>query len=151
MNTCTDQSFDAERIIVCEVMCPSGNWSSFPPHKHDEERPGETVLEEIYYFEVDGGLHGGGVGYQRIYGSNERPINLLAEVHNGDIVLVPHGWHGPSIASPGYDMYFLNVMAGPGERAWRTCDDPAHAWIRGTWADQALDPRVLLPDLRTEV
>ena len=59
------------------------------------------------------------------------------------MVLVPHGWHGPSIAAPGYDLYYLNVMAGPAaERAWRFCDDPAHAWIRGTWAGQAIDPRL---------
>jgi len=60
-------------------------------------------------------------------------------------VLVPHGWHGPSIAAPGYDLYYLNVMAGPGpERAWRFRDDPAHAWIRATWADQSVDPRLPL-------
>jgi 5-deoxy-glucuronate isomerase len=64
-------------------------------------------------------------------------------VRTGDVVLVPWGWHGPSMAAPGYDMYYLNVMAGPGEeRAWRFCDDPAHAWVRGSWAGQALDPRL---------
>jgi 5-deoxy-glucuronate isomerase len=64
-------------------------------------------------------------------------------VRSGDVVLVPYGWHGPSMAAPGYDMYYLNVMAGPGEeRAWRFCDDPAHAWVRATWTDQAVDPRL---------
>ena len=57
-------------------------------------------------------------------------------------MLVPHGWHGPSMAAPGYDLYYLNVMAGPGERAWRICDDPDHAWVRGTWAGQPVDPRL---------
>jgi len=60
----------------------------------------------------------------------------------GDVVLVPYGYHGPSMAAPGYDMWYLNVMAGPAERAWRFCDDPAHAWVRGTWEGQAVDPRL---------
>jgi 5-deoxy-glucuronate isomerase len=85
-----------------------------------------------------------GIGYQRVYASGpDRQIDVLAEVATGDVVLVPYGWHGPSMAAPGYDMYYLNVMAGPGEeRAWRFCDDPAHAWVRGSWAGQALDPRL---------
>ncbi|MPQ98699.1 5-deoxy-glucuronate isomerase [Modestobacter sp. I12A-02628] len=132
---------DADSIIVCEVLTPAGNWSSWPPHKHDEDRPGqETVLEEVYYFELS---TPGGLGYQRVYGTADRPLDLLAEVRSGDVVLVPHGWHGPSMAAPGYDLYYLNVMAGPGaERAWRICDDPEHTWVRGTWADQQVDPRL---------
>ncbi len=144
MNTCTTDSFEAERIILCEVVTPAGNWSSYPPHKHDEDRPGESVLEEIYYFEVNDDGRGAGMGYQQVYGTPERPIELLAQVGQGDVVLIPHGWHGPTMAAPGYDLYFLNVMAGPGERAWRICDDPAHAWIRDTWTDQVIDPRVFL-------
>ncbi|GGX19446.1 hypothetical protein GCM10010383_56890 [Streptomyces lomondensis] len=101
--------------------------------KHDEARPGEeSELEQVYYFEVSGGENG--FGYQRVYGTAERPIDVLAEVRSGDTVLIPHGWHGPSIAAPGYDLYYLNVMAGPGhEQAWLTCDEPAHGWVRGTW------------------
>ena len=129
---------DADRLIACEVMTPGGNWSSYPPHKHDEERPGESVLEEIYYYEVAGG----GMAYQRVYASDARPIDVLAEVRTGDVVLIPYGWHGPAMATPGYDLYYLNVMAGPGERAWLISDDPAHAWIRGTWPDQPVDPRL---------
>lgn len=131
---------EADKLIACEVLTPGGNWSSFPPHKHDHERPGvESELEEIYYFE----LARPGLAYQRVYGTAERPIDLLAEVGDGDAVLVPHGWHGPSIAAPGVDLYYLNVMAGPGlERAWLICDDPAHTWVRGTWLDQECDPRV---------
>jgi 5-deoxy-glucuronate isomerase len=140
---CMPDTLEADRLMVCEVITPGGNWSSYPPHKHDEEREGESVLEEIYYFEVADGPAQPGVAYQRLYGTPERPIDLLAEVRSGDAVLVPHGWHGPSIASPGYDLYYLNVMAGPGERAWRICDDPALAWIRDTWPDQPVDPRVL--------
>jgi len=131
---------EADRLIACEVLTPGGNWSSFPPHKHDSERPGlESQLEEIYYFE----LARPGLAYHRVYGTEERPIDVLAEVGDGDVVLVPHGWHGPSIAAPGVDLYYLNVMAGPGlERAWLICDDPAHTWVRGTWLDQECDPRV---------
>ncbi|WP_433528330.1 5-deoxy-glucuronate isomerase [Micromonospora sp. CA-263727] len=137
-NFATPGVLDADRLIACEVLTPSGNWSSYPPHKHDQERPGESVLEEIYYFEV----RDDGMAYQRVYGTPERPIEVLAEVRTGDVVLIPHGWHGPSMAVPGYDLYYLNVMAGPGDRAWLICDDPAHAWIRGTWADQPVDPRL---------
>ncbi|CAN7565392.1 5-deoxy-glucuronate isomerase [Terrabacter sp. LjRoot27] len=147
---------DADSVIACEVVTPGGNWSSYPPHKHDEERPGvETELEEIYYFEVapsSGAPEVAGtnpVGYQRVYGTDERPIDVLAEVRSGDVVLVPHGWHGPAMAAPGYDLYYLNVMAGPGQqRAWLICDDPAHGWVRDTWSDQPVDPRLSLGGAR---
>ena len=142
-NFCTPQAFETDRLIACEVLTPAGNWSSYPPHKHDTERAEECVLEEIYYFEIGAGPAAPGVGYHRVYSSDDRPADLLAEVRSGDVVLVPYGWHGPSMAVPGYDMYYLNVMAGPGaERAWLICDDPAHAWIRGTWPAQSPDPRL---------
>lgn len=143
-------TLEAEAIIACEVVTPAGNWSSYPPHKHDEHRDGlESELEEIYYFESQvargGDPRADAVGYQRVYGTDERPIDVLTEVRTGDVVLVPHGWHGPSMAPPGYDLYYLNVMAGPGpERAWLICDDPDHAWVRSTWDDQAVDPRLPL-------
>jgi len=136
-------TFEAQRLIAVEVITPGGNWSSYPPHKHDEDRPGEAVLEEIYYYEIAPGPGGPGLGYQRVYGTPDRPLELLVEVRDRDLVLIPHGWHGPAMAAPGYDMYYLNVMAGPGpERAWRISDDPAHAWVRETWATQAVDPRL---------
>jgi 5-deoxy-glucuronate isomerase len=140
-NVCTPASFPADKMIVVEVLTPAGNWSSYPPHKHDEQRENEVELEEIYYFEVGGT---DGLGYQRVYSSGpDRQIDVCAEVRSGDVVLVPYGYHGPSMAAPGYDLYYLNVMAGPGtERVWRFCDDPVHAWIRATWADQAVDPRL---------
>jgi 5-deoxy-glucuronate isomerase len=142
-NFCTQDAFDADRLLACEVITPAGNWSSYPPHKHDEDRPGESVLEEIYYFEIREGAGGHpGMGYQRVYGTAERPVDVFAEVRSGDVVLIPHGWHGPSMAVPGYDMYYLNVMAGPGERRWLICDDPEHAWIRQTWDGQPADPRL---------
>jgi 5-deoxy-glucuronate isomerase len=134
---------DADRIIVCEVLTPAGNWSSYPPHKHDHDEPGESVLEEIYYFEVGSAPDGTpGFAYQRVYASDDRPIDVLAEVRSGDVVLVPYGWHGPAMAAPGYDLYYLNVMAGPGERIWLVCDDPTHAWVKTTWADTEIDPRL---------
>jgi 5-deoxy-glucuronate isomerase len=129
---------DADRIIVCEVLTPAGNWSSYPPHKHDEQHDDESALEEIYYFEVAGG----GPAYLRVYGTRERPFEELARVGSGDVVLVPHGWHGPAVAVPGHDLYYLNVMAGPGTRAWLIRDDPGHAWIRDTWPGQPVDPRL---------
>lgn len=134
---------DADRLIACEVLTPGGNWSSYPPHKHDELREGETPLEEIYYFEIADGPSGPGIGFQRVYGHQRADIDISTVVRTGDAILIPHGWHGPSIAPPGYDMYYLNVMAGPGpERAWLICDDPVHAWIRDTWEDQDVDPRL---------
>ncbi|MER6183918.1 5-deoxy-glucuronate isomerase [Streptomyces sp. NPDC001652] len=140
-NYCVPGTFEAEQLLVCEVLTPGGNWSSYPPHKHDEARPGvESELEEIYYFEVSGE---NGFGYQRVYGTAERPIDVLAEMRSGDTVLIPHGWHGPSIAAPGYDLYYLNVMAGPGQdRAWLICDDPNHGWVRSTWDSQDVDDRL---------
>jgi len=142
-NLGTPATLDAERLIAVEVLTPGGGWSSWPPHKHDEAGPSESVLEEIYYYEVAPGPGGPGLAYQRVYGTPARPIDVLAEVRSGDVVLIPHGWHGPSMAAPGYDLYYLNVMAGPGpERAWRIVDDPAHAWVRSTWPEQAVDPRL---------
>jgi len=138
-NFCAPEAFDCDKLIAVEVLTPGGNWSSYPPHKHDEAGEDEVELEEIYYFETPG------LAYQRVYGTVGRPIDVLAEVRTGDAVLIPHGWHGPSIAAPGYDLYYLNVMAGPAdERSWRCCDDPAHAWIRRTWRDQPVDPRLPL-------
>jgi 5-deoxy-glucuronate isomerase len=145
-NFCTPETFEADKLIAVEVLTPAGNWSSYPPHKHDEEREGEARLEEIYYFEVGAGLSGEGIGYQRVYSSGPgREIDVCTEVRGGDTVLIPHGWHGPSMAAPGYPLYYLNVMAGPSpDRAWLICDDPAHAWVRDTWAGQAIDPRLPL-------
>jgi 5-deoxy-glucuronate isomerase len=139
-NFCTPETFDADRLIAVEVLTPGGNWSSYPPHKHDEHTEHERALEEIYYFEIDND----GMGYQRVYRSGPgREIDVFAEVRSGDVVLIPHGYHGPSMAAPGYHLYYLNVMAGPdAQRAWRFTDDPAHTWIRTTWADQEIDPRL---------
>jgi 5-deoxy-glucuronate isomerase len=139
--------FECANLIAVEVITPGGNWSSFPPHKHDEHRPGEeSELEEIYYFEFTGHDGTPGLGYQRVSPSGRgRGTDVLAEVRDGDVVLVPDGWHGPSMAVPGHHMYYLNVMAGPGDdRAWLIRDHPDHAWVRDTWPDRPADPRLPL-------
>ncbi|SDB80551.1 5-deoxyglucuronate isomerase [Raineyella antarctica] len=141
---------DAEKFLVCEVITPGGNWSSYPPHKHDEITDTENSLEEIYYFQTraqPGAPEGAGapIGYARAYSTDDqRPLDITAEVRAGDVILIPHGWHGPAAAAPGYDMYYLNVMAGPGAREWLVTNDPAHAWIPSTMADLPADPRLPL-------
>jgi 5-deoxy-glucuronate isomerase len=150
-NFCGPDASLADRLIAVEVLTPAGNWSSYPPHKHDEDRPGvETALEEIYYYEVAPSPAGApGFAYQRVYSSGPgREIDVTAEVRSGDAIVMPHGYHGPSMAAPGYDLYYLNVMAGAGERAWRFTDDPAHAWIRATWDEHELDPRLPMTSAR---
>jgi 5-deoxy-glucuronate isomerase len=144
------EHLDADRFIVVEVIVPAGNWSGIPAHKHDTYIPGvESNLEEIYYFEtavtrgVTPPAASDAIGYLRGYASDEREYDLLEEVRSGDVGLVPHGWHGPAMASPGYDLYFFNVMAGPDpDRSWNITDDPNHAWIRETWHHQDPDPRL---------
>jgi 5-deoxy-glucuronate isomerase len=145
-NFATAGVFEADSIIACEVITPGGNWSSYPAHKHDEDTDVETQLEEIYYFEIADGPDGSaGFGYHRVYGTPTRPIDVLEEVRSGDVVLVPHGYHGPSIAAPGHHMYYLNVMAGSGDlRAWRITFDPHQDWLRHTWEHQDVDPRLPL-------
>ncbi len=145
-NFCAPDAFDCDKLVAVEVLTPGGNWSSYPPHKHDKPGPGEAVLEEIYYFELAEEDRGNGFGYQRVYSSApDRQIDVLAEIRSGDAVLVPHGYHGPSMAAPGHDMYYLNVLAGPAQqRSMAFCDDPQHAWVRDSWQSQAVDPRLPL-------
>ena len=140
-------AFDTDKLIACEVLTPAANWSSYPPHKHDEATDTESELEEIYFYALRArGPAGAGAragAFQRVYGTADRPIEVLEEIADGDVVLIPHGWHGPAIAAPSHDLYYLNVMAGPGaERAWLISDDPDHGWVRRTWADQQVDPRL---------
>ncbi len=141
----TPDSLEAAKIIACEVITPAGNWSSYPAHKHDEVSETESELEEIYYFEIAAGPNGQpGFGFMRTSSSPDHDIEVLEEIHDRDTVLVPYGWHGPCVAAPGFDMYYLNVMAGPGsERAWKISDHPDQAWVRSTWESQEVDPRLL--------
>lgn len=135
-------------LLVTEVLTPGGNWSSYPPHKHDVHSAVERELEEIYYYQVrrgDDGTPEGAEGFalQRIYPSPGHDIDVCTEVRDGDVVVMPAGYHGPSVAAPGYDLYYLNVMAGPAEDSvWLMTDDPAHTWIRRSWESQQVDPRL---------
>lgn len=150
----TPQALEAERLIVCEVITPAGNWSSYPPHKHDQHVPGhETRLEEIYYFESAperGTVPRPAADAFGTFATSSSPagdIEVDARVRTGDVVLVPYGYHGPAAAAPGYDLYYLNVMAGPDpDRAWLITDDPAHAWVREQWQKQDVDPRLPYTD-----
>ena len=131
--------FPAERLLVVEVFTPAGNWSSYPPHKHDEDHPpGEVVLEEVYYYRTQM-EPAGAFAVQRLY-SPQHGTDVTETVRDGDIMLVPHGYH-TTAAAHGYDLYYLNGLAG--DRRWMaSADDPALAWIRPAWADLEPDPRV---------
>ena len=144
-NYALNNGVETSHLLCCEVLTPGGNWSSYPAHKHDRRGADERELEEIYYFEIASSPAGDpGFGLHRTYASDpDRPIDLCVEIRDGDVALVPHGYHGPCVAAPGYDMYYLNVMAGPDEDlVWLAPDDPAHHWIRDTWEGQDVDPRL---------
>ncbi len=114
---------DAQSLLVCEVLTPGGSWSSYPPHKHDrDEPPRETFLEETYYHRISPSR---GFGLQRVY-SHDRSLDETLSFGDRDCVLVPRGYHTVS-APPGYDLYYLNVMAGP-RREWAVANDPDHEW-----------------------
>ncbi len=114
----------AERLLVVEVITPNGHWSSYPPHKHDQDKPPEeTYLEETYYHRVNPEQ---GFAFQRVY-TEDRSLDETMTVQDGDTVLVPAGYHAVS-APPGYDLYYLNVMAGP-IRQWKFKNDPDHEWL----------------------
>ncbi|UFS99003.1 5-deoxy-glucuronate isomerase [Nocardia huaxiensis] len=135
----------ADKLNACELITPDGNWSSYPPHKHDEAGECEVINEEVYYFRIAGsdGITPSrtGFGLHRTY-TADGALDENVAVRDGDVFLVPHGYHGPCIAAPGYPMYYLNVLAGPApERSMAFCDDPAHAWVRSRWPGEPLDPR----------
>ena len=146
-NIATPDSFQgADRIIICEVLTPGGNWSSWPPHRHDGIAGCPNMNEEIYYFRIGKQLsdHGNpeGHGYFHAY-TVDKTVDDTVTLSDGDVYILPAGYHGPSIAAPEYPMYFLNVLAGPAQdRTMAFCDDPSHHWIREAWQTQKLDPRV---------
>jgi 5-deoxy-glucuronate isomerase len=114
----------AESLLVVEVITPSGHWSSYPPHKHDRDAlPDESLLEETYYHRLDPPQ---GYAVQRVY-TDDRSLDETMAVADGDVVLVPRGYH-PVGAAHGYNLYYLNVMAGP-KRMWKFHNDPAHEWM----------------------
>jgi len=113
----------AESLLVTEVLTPAGNWSSYPPHKHDtDDPPRESYLEETYYYRT---AHPDGFAVQLVY-TQDRSVDEAIQVRDGDVVMVPRGYH-PVAAGPGYDLYYLNVMAGP-RRHWLVTTDPDHRW-----------------------
>jgi 5-deoxy-glucuronate isomerase len=117
------ESRPAESLLITEVITPAGNWSSFPPHKHDtDDLPREAYLEETYYHRMK---RAGGFAVQLVY-TADRSLDAALQVRDGDVVLVPRGYH-PVSAAPGYDLYYLNVMAGP-VRRWQVTVDADQAW-----------------------
>ncbi len=127
--------FPADRLLIVEVYTPSGNWSSYPPHKHDVHNPpAEVDLEELYYYKVS---HPDGYAIQKVY-TPDRRIDATLTVRDGELVLIPEGYH-PVVAAHGYDVYYLNALAGSA-RSMAASDDPAYAWVRETWKET--DPRV---------
>lgn len=127
INSILPPGFDCQRLVAVEVYTPSGNWSSYPPHKHDrDDLPAESMLEETYYHRFSPPQ---GFGFQRVY-SDDRSIDETMTIEDRDVVLVPRGYH-PVGAAHGYDLYYLNVMAGP-RRAWKFHNDPTHEWMLKT-------------------
>jgi 5-deoxy-glucuronate isomerase len=156
INNIIPPGFDCHRLVVVEVYTPSGNWSSYPPHKHDIHKTDadgnvvEADLEEIYYYKLD---RPEGFAFQRIYTAPESPLHragfpidaaLLAR--DNDVVLVPEGYH-PVTSAPGYTTYYLNVLAGSAQ-SLANSEDPAHAWVKETY--QTRDPRVPIYEVRRE-
>jgi 5-deoxy-glucuronate isomerase len=155
-------AFPADRLLVCEVFTPSGNWSSYPPHKHDTDRPpGEVKLEEIYYYRFENaawsvrssgdakgkvsrrgaaGAEADAYGFQRLY--DKRRDETLT-VRHGDVVLIRHGYH-PFVAAYGYNAYYLNVLAGT-RRSMAASDDPRYAAFRAWPPPDARVPLVTPP------
>ena len=131
--------FPADRLLVCEVFTPSGNWSGWPPHKHDvDDPPREAVLEETYFYQLS---RPEGWAIQRLY-HRDGSRDLYFPVRHGDLVIVDQGYH-PFAATQGYDAYYLNALAGD-RRTMANTDDPDLAWVRTLWPTMEQDPRLPL-------
>lgn len=148
INSLFPPGFDCHRLVAVEVYTPSGNWSSYPPHKHDVHcvdnsgRLIEADLEETYFYKIN---HRDGYAIQRVYTADLR-LNELLIARNNDLVLVPEGYH-PVASAHGYTTYYLNFLAGSAQ-SLAASDDPAHAWIKTTWT--AKDPRLPVVSLEME-
>jgi 5-deoxy-glucuronate isomerase len=135
INSLLPPEFPAHRLIVVEVYTPAGNWSSFPPHKHDVHNPpGEVDLDEIYYYRID---RPEGFAIQKVYTSDGR-IDETMTVRDGELVRVPEGYH-PVVAAHGYNVYYLNALSGSA-RSLAASDDPNYEWVRNEWREK--DPRL---------
>jgi 5-deoxy-glucuronate isomerase len=127
--------FPAHRLMVVEVFTPAGNWSSYPPHKHDAHNPpAEVDLEEIYYYRIE---RPEGYAIQKVY-TPDRRIDETLTVRDGELVLIPEGYH-PVVAAHGYNVYYLNALAGSA-RSLAASDDPDYAWVKSQWREK--DPRL---------
>lgn len=128
--------FDCQRLVCVEVYTPSGNWSSYPPHKHDihrEDESGKVLeadLEEIYFYKID---RPEGYAIQRVY-SADRKLNEVMVARSDDVVLVPEGYH-PVVSAHGYTTYYLNFLAGSAQ-SLANSDDPEYAWVKETWTEK---------------
>lgn len=148
INSLFGPGFDCHRLVAVEVYTPSGNWSSYPPHKHDVHRVDEAGrileadLEEIYFYKFD---RPAGYALQRVYTADHRLDEILCPRHN-DVVLVPEGYH-PVASAHGYTTYYLNFLAGSAQ-SLAHADDPDHAWIKQSWTTK--DPRVPVVTLDME-
>jgi 5-deoxy-glucuronate isomerase len=133
INSIIPPGFDCHRIVCVEVFTPGGNWSSYPPHKHDTHREDESGtlleadLEEIYYYKI---AKPQGFAIQRVYTAS-RSVDAVVVCRDNDIVLVREGYH-PVAAAYGYDCYYLNFLAGSAQ-SLAYADDPDHAWTKETW------------------
>ena len=148
INKMLPPGFPCSRLVVVEVYTPSGNWSSYPPHKHDEhivDKMGNIVeadLEEVYFYKID---RPEGYAYQRIY-TPDRSVDELILARDNYLVLSPRGYH-PVVAAPGYNCYYLNMLAGSAQSLAAT-DDPDHAWVKQTWKEK--DPRLPIVSMDME-
>ncbi len=148
INKMLPPGFDCQRLVAVEVYTPSGNWSSYPPHKHDVNRLDkngsllEADLEEIYFYKFN---RPEGYAYQRVYTGDGR-LDELMLVHENQLVMVPEGYH-PVVAAPGYSAYYLNFLAG-GVQSLAATDDPQYTWVKSTW--QKKDPRLPLVSMEME-
>lgn len=145
-NFMAPDAFDgADKLMCVELLTPDGNWSSYPPHKHDGTDGCPVTNEEIYYFRIGRagatGFAPDGFALHRTY-TTDGAVDVNVAVRDGDVFLIPRGYHGPCVAAPGHPLYYLNVLAGPGpERTMAFCDDPTHHWVRASWEGMAPDPR----------
>jgi 5-deoxy-glucuronate isomerase len=146
INSLIEPGFPCDRLVAVEVYTPSGNWSSFPAHKHDERKVDaegnvvEACLEETYFYKVDKPQ---GYAIQQVY-TSDRSLDVTNVVHDNEVVLVPKGYH-PVVAGHGYNVYYLNFLAGSDQSLANT-PDPDHNWIFGTW--KGLDERIPMVNIK---
>jgi 5-deoxy-glucuronate isomerase len=134
--------FPADRLHVIEVWTPGGNWSSFPPHKHEHDRDGEAQLEETYYYRLRDPENGWAV--QRVYSPERDDFDLVRTARDGDLLLIPWGYH-TTVAAHGHDLYYLNILAGPApKRTLQAFQDPCLEATQDEWPTVGIDPRLPL-------